>query len=473
MTKRTTYTILLLLILIGTGLRAYKLTYWSLWNDEGHTFDCVRIPLYSPDSTEPMAKNYPLNFLITQVFCHYFGLTELGGRLFPCLMGILAIPLVFFFTRRIFDDRTALLTTAIIAFSSWHIEWSQNARHYTPLFVLMICSAGWFHLGLERNRWPYLILSMVAVGLSILMHPSGAFVVPGFFLYAGSLFLLKDWKRPLGFTTKNLLIFWSPFVAGFIVISPKFIKLVDYLLHGKHPWNPVTNVMGGVAFYLGVPLLLFSLAAFIVLLHERDRRGLYLFCLCVAQAVSLIVVARLTVASNVYNLFALWPLAMVVSWLGLRVAESLPRPTRMVGYAIPGLIVLLHIQSTAFYFTTQHGNRYPYRPAIEFVRAQKDFSGDDILYVSSGSVGEFYFNYRQAPDTPYDIRWLDSSGFNEDQFLKENRPAWCVYSASVYDPYPEIDNFLKEKCRFLKDFTVNTGIKVRTLQVYRYDAVRP
>jgi hypothetical protein len=228
--------------------------------------------------------------------------------------------------------------------------------------------------------------------------------------------------------------------------------------------------MGGVAFYLVVPLLLFSFAAFIVLLHERNRRGLYIFCLCVAQAVSLIVVARLTVASNVYNFFALWLLAIVVSWLGLRVAHSLPSPTRIAGYCIPCLVILLNIQNTAFYFTTQHGNRFPYRPALEYVRSQENYSPNDVLYISSGSVGEFYFNYRQARDTPYDIRWLDSKGFDREKFLKEGRSAWFVYSSSRYDPYPEIDAFLLEKCRFLRDFTVNTEIKVRTIRIYRYDA---
>jgi hypothetical protein len=215
------------------------------------------------------------------------------------------------------------------------------------------------------------------------------------------------------------------------------------------------------------------LVALIVLLHERDRRGLYIFCLCVAQAVSLIVVATYTVASNVYNFFTLWLLSMVVSRLGLRVAHALPSPMRMAGYAIPCLIILLNIQNTTFYFTTQHGNRFPYRPALEYVRSQEDFSPNDILYISSGSVGEFYFNYRQAPDTPYDIRWLDSKGFDREKFLKEGRSAWFVYSPSKYDPYPEIDAFLMGKCRFLKDFTVNTDIKVRTIRIYRYETRPP
>lgn len=448
--------ILVALVLIAAALRWYHLASWSVWTDEAHTVEhCLGLdPLTLPEK-------YPLNFLITKPFLRWLGPTELGGRTFPYLVSILSIPIVFLFTRRIFDSKVALLSAAFVTFSVWHLDWSQNARHYALLFVLTTCSAGWLYLGLETDRLKYILLSLVGLILAVLTHTSGAFLLPAYIMYP---FLVRGitGRFPPGWNARNVLVLAIPLAVGIIVTIPKLMSLLRHILFEREAANPWWNVMGSVGFYLGIPLLVTSVCGHWALVRRRDHRGVFSLAIVAAGGISLLVVTLVTWGSGAYNFYTLWPHVMVASWFCIELTRKPVSQLPLAGLALAGIILFSSMADDVFYFTTAHGNRPRWKEAFEYVQAQ--IEPDDEVYCSSGHVARFYLGFDRKAG------WLGD--VEPKRLVQDRQPAWIVTLTATENTLPGNRNlraFLQSQCQRLISFTSHTALKKRIVTVYHWD----
>ncbi len=152
--------ILLAVISLAAFLRFYKLGQWGFWGDEAFTL-----------SGREDGFNYSIfrRSLATDLIrfsVGYLGVSEWSARLVPALIGVLTIPLTYIPVRRLFGVATALIAAAMLALSTWHLYWSQNARFYSLLLLFYTLALLVFYMGFEEDRSWLILGSLALFGLA-------------------------------------------------------------------------------------------------------------------------------------------------------------------------------------------------------------------------------------------------------------------------------------------------------------------
>ena len=122
------YLILAVITLLAAALRFYKLGMWSFWVEEFHT---VRHTAAIDSIESILGSLRAIYYILNKPVFLLLGETEWTARALPVVFGVLAIPLTYWITRRLFGFSIAILAAFLLAISPWHLYWSQNARFYT------------------------------------------------------------------------------------------------------------------------------------------------------------------------------------------------------------------------------------------------------------------------------------------------------------------------------------------------------
>ena len=133
--------LVVILILVGIGLRFYLLTNQSLWWDEGFSiqnsagtawgevFDQVK-NIYHAD------KFQPLYYWLLFVWRRIFGDSELALRSLSAVIGVATLPVVYLIALRFYGYRHAAWSLALATFSAFLSYYSQEVRNYALLIFL-------------------------------------------------------------------------------------------------------------------------------------------------------------------------------------------------------------------------------------------------------------------------------------------------------------------------------------------------
>jgi mannosyltransferase len=192
---------LLLVIAIGATLRVYKLNGDSLWLDEASSVQFSQASLFGIIETTGKDVHPPLYYFALHYWMKLFGDSETAARLLSAIFGILAIPVIYQLTARMFDKSTALLAAAFLALSRFHLEFSQEARMYSLLCLLSLLSFYYFIKLLEDRSRLALAGYIVTTWLMMYTHVYSFFILAAQNLYLVTLiFASRDifkrtWKR--------------------------------------------------------------------------------------------------------------------------------------------------------------------------------------------------------------------------------------------------------------------------------------
>lgn len=150
--KIVTVVILAIILIVGTGLRFYKLGSESLWNDElaswqqsnystiGEVLEFGSIP-----DTHP-----PLFQIILFFIIRYFGDTEFHLRFASAISGIASIFAMYWLGKTVFSYREGLIASLLMSVLWVPIYYSQEARNYSFLILFSILATGyWFRIYLN------------------------------------------------------------------------------------------------------------------------------------------------------------------------------------------------------------------------------------------------------------------------------------------------------------------------------------
>lgn len=198
--------VLLAIIIWGGILRFYCLDCQSIWNDESFSIAIAQgivdngIP--EVPSGEVMWRG-PISHGTMALSMLFVDDPILACRIPSAVFGILTIPLVFLFARRVSDSNLlAIIAAALVAFLMVEVAWSRQARMYADLQFFYILAMYLFYQYLGNPKRKKLILALLATGAAILCHQIAISLVAAF-LVCAILAKSKDWL--LYFSTVGII----------------------------------------------------------------------------------------------------------------------------------------------------------------------------------------------------------------------------------------------------------------------------
>ena len=133
--------LLLTILAIAAFLRLYRLGSESIWLDEAFS---VLVSKASPISivklTATSETHPPLYYLLLHFWMLAFGQSEVALRSLSACFGILSIFLLYKVGCELFNHKVGLLSSSLLAISTFTIWYSQDARPYSLLLCVTLLS---------------------------------------------------------------------------------------------------------------------------------------------------------------------------------------------------------------------------------------------------------------------------------------------------------------------------------------------
>ncbi len=172
-------------VFLGAALRLWSLGTESYWFDEVYTVIFAQ---------ERISTILQYRAPVYVVFAHYWtalaGTTEGAGRLFPALLSIASLLILYLIGRELFNRRVALIAVFFMSVSEFQIYYAQDFRFYS-LFLLLTLLSFWFYIrGLEYGKWTDSLLYILT---GFLMYHTQTIAV--LVLAAQALHFLLFWQR--------------------------------------------------------------------------------------------------------------------------------------------------------------------------------------------------------------------------------------------------------------------------------------
>jgi len=180
-TKSEKYYIYLILIL-GFVLRLRNILNRDFWYDEAFTGITVKSNFWEIIHITINDVHPPLYYILLKGFSYFGNYSVFSIRFFSVILGILGIWAVYFFTKELFNKKTALFASLITAISPFAIQYSQEGRMYAMLSFFTLIGSYFFIKALKTNNYKYYIGWGIFLGFSALTHYMGALYSVIFYL---------------------------------------------------------------------------------------------------------------------------------------------------------------------------------------------------------------------------------------------------------------------------------------------------
>lgn len=156
----------LALAVVALLLRLFAIDRQPLWFDEAMTLHIV----HAPNGLDHVHNTPPLYYVLLRGWCACFGNGIAALRSLSAVVGALTVLASFHAARRAFGERAALATAVFVTFAPIHLYYSQEARAYALLvLVLTVALHAVWSLAAERRRFAWIVL-VVANVAALMTH---------------------------------------------------------------------------------------------------------------------------------------------------------------------------------------------------------------------------------------------------------------------------------------------------------------
>ncbi len=217
------------LIVIGIFLRTYHFQQLLVFaSDQFRDFELVKSvvighsgwPLLGPDMTGGQGFRLgPIYYYFQIISAKVFGISPISQAYPDLFFSILSIPLLYYFLRRYFSEKTALLSTTVYVFSYFSVEYSRFAWNVNliPFFVLLfLLSFEEFLSGEEKTGWKWIFGGGMALGVGIQLHAILLLLLLAIAIAAFIFLLVRNkrvWKKIIIIVLMTLVLNIPQFVS--------------------------------------------------------------------------------------------------------------------------------------------------------------------------------------------------------------------------------------------------------------------
>lgn len=377
----------LALVLIAFALRVLGLDAQSLWRDE---VDALRFAIQPMAQLRAMfvqpGQNGPLFYLLLRPWILAAGQSEFALRFPSALAGTLAIPLVVAVGRELRWPRAARRLAALLVATHPYLIWySQEAKMYALLVVVVLCSQLSLLRALRLGGWRRWILYWLFTTLSFYLHVLAALLL----LVEGLWFLLwrpRAWTRWAGFATAmaGLTLPYLPMARWQIQLwlSPQFAPGFPFI-----PLDQIITILllafsrglyPSLALWPVLPSLFLALSPFWLPIPSRQagRRELAAVLLwLILPIVSLYAISlRVPLFTDRYLIW-IAPAFLLLTALG---AWTIVQLHRGLGMIVTGAVLALYLVATVYQANTPI--KADFRRATAWIESRRA-PGDAVMLV--------------------------------------------------------------------------------------------
>ena len=241
--------LLLLIVLLGAVLRLYNLGGESIWLDEAVTSEVSKLSIRELMQwmIEQNDNNPPLYYMLMHFWVSFFGDSEFSLRLPSAIIGTGSIVMIYLVGNLLYNRTIGLISALILAVSVFHIEYSQEARSYSLLALLTLCSFYFFLRTISGSGWFHSVAYIVSSVLLMYTHFYGVFILVAQNIFCFTRYFSKGDVFRLGIGRwiglqvitgalfiPGLLIWIKNTLAmqgGFWLSEPRVIDIARYFYH--------------------------------------------------------------------------------------------------------------------------------------------------------------------------------------------------------------------------------------------------
>jgi 4-amino-4-deoxy-L-arabinose transferase-like glycosyltransferase len=156
-------------VLAGAVMRVARVDRLSLWLDEGFTVYYSRLPWKTAIGLDGAYDFHPPLYYAVVKFVALVVPDLYAGRLVSIVAGTLTIPVLYALAVRLLDRRAAIVASLMLAVSPLHLWYSQEARQYALVTLLVALSYLGIvaYVGSLRTRWAVLYSASVLLALYV------------------------------------------------------------------------------------------------------------------------------------------------------------------------------------------------------------------------------------------------------------------------------------------------------------------
>ncbi len=278
--KYLKYKVLLLIFVLALFIRLLG-SGNVLYNDEGARTISVRENTLMGNLVGENTAQPPIYSWIATAFTFVFGMSNYSFRMVHIIFGMLTIFVAYLFAKRFYGEKTALWTTAIMAFSYYHIAASiqitldGSILAFFFMLTIYFCAryfenenndagnrgkrAGAKHRFLDK----YLILTGISFGCAVLTKISAIILIPIIGIYA--IYVRRKLIRPV---LECLIISAVGFVVlipylAFSLINTKGIEFLILRANDVASYGPANNLLLLIQFFQAAiwmgPFIIFAI----------------------------------------------------------------------------------------------------------------------------------------------------------------------------------------------------------------------
>jgi uncharacterized membrane protein len=400
------------IILFGFILRLISLNQ-SLWLDEATTALVAKMSI--PDIFSkflPADFHPPLYYLIIKIWTMVFGYSEISLRIPSIIFGLGTIYFIYLIGRKLFNEKTGLIASALLATSGLAVYYSQEARMYALATFLVSCSIYF----LLKKKWIIFSVSVALIGMTDYVS---LFIIPVYFFFGR-----KHWKK--------VILSLIPFTSAFLLWSPFFFKqiLAGLSVRGTSWWNllgtanfknisliPIKFMFGRISFdnkILYIVLVITALSFFGFLLYKSLKASKILWAWMMFPILAGFTVSFIIPTMTYFRyLFCLIPFYLLAAY-GVEKTGKLRKTLTVV-------LIIFNVFTSGYYLLNPKFQREDWRGLVNLVESKK--INNSITIFSADLNREAYLYY--APNAKITGREGIGSGYSQ---------IWLVgYLGNVFD----------------------------------------
>lgn len=353
---------------LAAMLRLYRLGDWSFWVDEAHTYRdllAARDVFWSSD-----VSSYPLSFVLLRWLVDLGMPTAEGWLRLPfAFFGIISVPALGLVGRGLVGPRASLLAALLLAFSPWHIYWSQSARSYAMVLFFALLAVAVFFRGMRRRSPLLLLLSLSLTAVAGLCHPSAYILLAG---YVGYGLTLLRWPGRGDRATGGGLHKWMPLIS-IALLATLVIVLMPLLEHVRKdkPDFSLFHLLQTLAFFVRIPVIVAALGGLLWLFDRGSPSASLLLAWIAVPVLALAVLALLMKMTAQYAFYTLPGFCLLAATVVLALANRVTA-AGFRGHllrAVPLGILLLDMAGQSYlYFERNYGERPRWREVRTYLQ---------------------------------------------------------------------------------------------------------